>query len=58
MTTNVEEPAPAKREPFASSTNEDEQGERCGTVAVERRVKDDGRALLVYSHIAGQGGGE
>jgi hypothetical protein len=24
--------------------------ERCGTVAIARHVKDDGRALILYSH--------
>jgi hypothetical protein len=35
-----------------------EQGERheehCGTVAIARHVKDDGRALILYTH-AGDG---
>jgi len=25
--------------------------ERCGTVAVARYVKDDGRALILYTHV-------
>jgi hypothetical protein len=54
MTANLEEPAPAKREPFASSANEDEQGERYGPLALARLRKEDGRRLLLFSHARGE----
>ena len=33
-----------------SAERQSEQPERCGAVALVRRVKDDGRALILYSH--------
>jgi hypothetical protein len=50
--------APERPAPDAGREPREERVERCGSVAVRRLVKDDGRALLVYSHVAGRDGGE
>jgi hypothetical protein len=34
-----------------SAEQECEHPERCGAVTLVRRVKDDGRALILYSHV-------
>ncbi len=55
-------PAPASREPGrgptegagqgATEPGESGQGERYGPISVSRYVKDDGRALLLYTRSA------
>jgi len=65
MTGNPPEPPPsaraeiAERPPGSAAAAELEQehdhgdpGERIGPVAIVRRVKDDGRALILYSRAA------
>ncbi len=43
-------PAGTPGEP-SELTSDDRPGERYGPVAIERRVKDDGRALILYTRI-------
>jgi hypothetical protein len=45
---------PASGRAQESSPGEPEQPheERCGPVAIARHVKDDGRALILYSHAS------
>jgi hypothetical protein len=56
MPANPGERPAAERQPFgpgepagARAAREDRR-ERCGTVLLSRGVKDDGRALILYSH--------
>ncbi len=54
MASNPTGPAPVDRPPLRASTQGDDRPERYGTVAVTRHVKDDGRALLLYTRAAEQ----
>jgi hypothetical protein len=55
MAWNPAEPPPSERpkipaiEGRTRRTRADSQGERYGPVVIERRVKDDGRALVLYA---------
>jgi hypothetical protein len=44
------EPSTGARSAGNKQRGEDARDERYGPVAVERSVKDDGRALIVYRH--------
>jgi hypothetical protein len=52
MASNPTGPAPADRSPPRAGAQGDDRPERYGTVAVTRHVKDDGRALLLYTRAA------
>jgi hypothetical protein len=48
-------PAPSRSSAAPESAGEggrkEHAPERCGPLAVERHVKDDGRALILYTHV-------
>ena len=58
MASNPSPPAPGERPPEGAPNAGQDPPERYGTLAIERRVKDDGRALILYTHWPPESGGE
>jgi hypothetical protein len=54
MASNPTGPAPADKSPPRTGEQGDDRPERYGTVAVARHVKDDGRALILYTRAEAQ----
>ena len=58
MASNPSPPAKGERPPAGAANTGQDEREHYGTVAIERRVKDDGRALILYTHWPPESGGE
>jgi hypothetical protein len=50
-------PAPPPRERAPSEQRAEDQDERYGALALTRRLKEDGRALILYTRLATRAGG-
>jgi hypothetical protein len=58
MASNPSPPAPGDGPPSEAADAGHDRLERYGTVGFERRVKDDGRALILYTHWPPEASGE